>query len=454
LSSDNTDSLDNVLDEEQCSKYRLVRDSFLVGIAVGCIIVAYRYLSFRLGNEFVSLYKACDANWHLIPGVFIVLAALAWIVAKELKHESMISGSGIPVVKGTLHKHLAVKWGAVLFHKFVGGLICLAAGLSVGREGPSVQMGGCVGEGVAKTQKKSRSEVRYLISCGAAAGLSAAFSAPLAGVMFALEELHKNFSPLVLLSAMIASLSADFIAQQFFGLIPSLNLGEIHSLPLKYYWSLLLLGVSVGASGFVFNKGILLSQRLFRLVRLPLEIKILIPFLLTGVLGLFSPLLLGGGYDLIMSLKTTHFTFAILLGFTVVKFLFTFVCFGSGVPGGIFFPLLALGALIGNIIGIALVVCLGIPDTYMVNFIILAMAGHFAAIVKAPITAVILVTEMTGSLEHLLALCLVVVVAQLISDMLRTRPIYDELLDSMLAVRNESNTTRRNRFVEQLRYNK
>ena len=337
----------------------------------------------------------------------------------------MISGSGIPQVEGILTRNLKINWFSVLMYKFVGGLICLCAGLSVGREGPSVQMGACIGEGVSKNLKNLDNEEKYLITSGASAGLSAAFNAPLSGVMFALEEAHKNFSPLVLTSAMIASISADFVSKQFFGLIPSLDFRKVESLPLKNYWTLIILGIIIGISGVIFNKGILKTQSLFKKSKLSIEIKCIIPFVITGVVALIYPILLGGGHDLIMALKEQNFTVTVLFTFIIAKFLFTFICFGSGVPGGIFFPLLVLGALVGNLIG-------ALFNTYIINFIILAMAGHFASIVKAPITAIILISEMTGSLNHLLALGIVVIISLLTSDILKSSPIYESLLERIL----------------------
>ena len=164
-----------------------------------------------------------------------------------------------------------------------------------------------------------------------------------------------------------------------------------------------------------------------------MEVKCIIPFVITGIVGIIFPIVLGGGHDLIMELKDSNFTMMFLFTLIVVKFLFTFVCFGSGAPGGIFFPLLVLGALVGNFVGLVFAKYLGIPDMYIVNFIVLAMAGHFASIVKAPITAILLISEMTGSLNHLLSLAVVVIVSQLTSDILNSAPIYESLLSRILA---------------------
>ncbi len=427
------DRVDEMLRRLDNIKYRLILDSLLVGVLVGLVIVVHRTILSKMSPLFEVLYEKAKQDILLIPAVFGVLIALGFIVGKMVKKESMISGSGIPQVTGILHRNLKQNWFSVLFYKFIGGLICLGAGLSLGREGPSVQMGACVGEGVYEKGNKLDNEKKYLITSGASAGLSAAFNAPISGVMFSLEETHKNFSSLVLLSAMIASLTADFVSKNFFGLAPSLYFEKLENLPLKYYSGLILLGIIIGISGVIFNNGLLKTQDLYKKLNTSVEIKCIIPFIMTGVVGIIAPIALGGGHELIMALKDSEFTLLFLFTLIIIKFLFTFVCFGSGAPGGIFFPLLVLGALVGNFVGLVYIKYLGVPDIYLVNFIVLAMAGHFAAIVKAPITAILLISEMTGSLSHLLSLAVVVIVAQLVSDLLKSEPIYESLLGRILA---------------------
>ena len=414
-------------------KYKLIFDSLLVGIAVGLVIVIHRTILLTISPIFINFYEKANKNYFLIPIVFIILISLGFFVGTMVKKEPMISGSGIPQVEGILTRNLKQNWLNVLFYKFVGGLICLGAGLSLGREGPSVQMGACLGEGISNKMKKLDNENKYLITSGASAGLSAAFNAPISGVMFSLEEAHKNFSPLVLVSAMIASLTADFISKNFFGLTPSLYFPKVNLLPLKYYWVLIILGLIIGISGVIFSSGLLKTQDLYKKLNTPIEVNCIIPFVITGIIGMVFPIVLGGGHDLIMTLKENEFTLMFLFTLIVIKFLFTFICFGSGAPGGIFFPLLVLGALVGNFMGVIFAKYLGIPSMYIVNFIILAMAGHFASIVKAPITAILLISEMTGSLNHLLPLAIVVVVSQLTSDILNSSPIYESLLGRILA---------------------
>ena len=307
------EKVDIMLDRLRNLKYRLIVDSLLVGSMVGLVIVVHRIILSKLMPLFILFYKEASNNYLLIPVVFMVLIFLGFIVGKMVKKEPMISGSGIPQVEGILTRNLKQNWFSVLFYKFIGGLICLGAGLSVGREGPSVQMGACVGEGLSKKTNKLDNEKKYLITSGASAGLSAAFNAPISGVMFSLEETHKNFSPFVLVSAMIASLMADFVSKNFFGLTPSLYFTKLNSLPLKYYWTLIFIGIIIGISGVIFSKGLLKTQNLYKSLNISVEIKSIIPFVITGILGLTFPIVLGGGHDLIISLQDRQFTLLFLL---------------------------------------------------------------------------------------------------------------------------------------------
>lgn len=432
LKNSKDENVSNILKDNHGLKYKMIIHSLIIGLVSGAVIVLYRILGQYLLGHFVSIYDYAHGKPLIIVAVFAVLILMSMFVAFCVKQEPNISGSGIPQVKGIMTRRIQVNWFRVLIYKFFGGIMCLAAGLSVGREGPSVQMGAAIGEGISKKSNKMDYEHKYLITSGASAGLAAAFNAPLAGVMFALEEIHKNFSPIVLMSAMISALSADILSKFVLGINPALRFNMLSKMPIKYYWSLILLGVLVGLSSYIFNKGLLYTKHKYRDLKIKTEFKIMIPFICSGIIGMVFPVLIGGGHSLIMSLGTVHMSILMMFVALIIKYLFTFISFGSGVPGGIFFPLLALGALIGGICGTICIKYLGIPANFLVNFAILAMAGHFAAIVKAPITGIILIFEMTGSFEQLLPLSVVVFIAMLVSDMLGVRPVYDDLLDDIL----------------------
>jgi len=216
-------------------KLKIVSEGIIVGIISGLIVVLYRYVIEEMSHLIKNVYSLQVDKPAFIPVWFLILVLTSYIVGRLVKKDPMISGSGIPQVEGVLLRRLKMDWIKVIVGKFVGGVLALGAGLSLGREGPSVQIGAAVGQGFSRVFNRVKIEEKYLITSGASAGLAAAFNAPLAGVIFALEEVHKNFSPIVLLSAMSASLTADFVSKHFFGLHPVFNFAKLQGLPLKYY---------------------------------------------------------------------------------------------------------------------------------------------------------------------------------------------------------------------------
>lgn len=415
----------------------LIGEGLVVGGIAGLVIVLYRMFLEYAGKWLEMILAFCRQHPLRIAGWFVILVLLAWLVGRLLKYEPMISGSGIPQLEGEMTGKLNQRWWRVLPAKFLGGFLCLLGGLALGREGPSIQLGAMVGKGVSKGMERGVTEEKYLLTCGASAGLSAAFHAPLAGVMFSLEEVHKNFSVSVLVSVMTASLSADFMASAVMGADPVFQFQIIQTLPPEYYWMILLLGIVLGVLGAFYNWFTLKVQSLYRNARnLSVTKKLMIPFLCAGVLGFTMPEFLGSGHALLDYLTTEDVLMGTILFILIGRFLFSAVCFGSGAPGGIFFPLLVLGGFIGGAFATAGVQYMGLDIMYINNFVVLAMAGYFAAIVRAPLTGIILIFEMTGSLNQMLSLSIVSIVAYMVATLLRSRPIYESLLDRILEQQN------------------
>jgi len=350
-----------------------------------------------------------------------------------IRKEPLIKGSGIPQVEGFLLRKLDLNGYKVLIYKFVGGVLAIGSGLSLGREGPSIQIGAAVGKIFSGIFKRNKLEEKFLVTDGASAGLAAAFNAPLSGVMFSLEELHKNFSPIVMISALAASITADFVSKTFFGLKPIFDFTHIEAIPLNYYPLVIILGIILGAFGAFYNKALLKTQKYYkRKTLIPKRYKKFIPFILAGIFVYIFPQVLGGGHILIEEMVETDFTIKFLVLLLVVKFAYSMICYGSGAPGGIFLPLLVIGAITGDLYGEILSNYFGMPPGLIHNMIILAMAGNFAAIVRAPITGIVLICEMAGSLTHLLALATVSIVAYVVADMLKSHPIYESLLEGVV----------------------
>ena len=411
----------------------LITEGLCVGLIGGFIVLLYRVALTFAGNWLIKILSYIKGNPFRCAVWFLILMALAWIVGRLVKWEPMISGSGIPQVEGEVSGRLSQNWKRVLPAKFAGGFLCMLGGLSLGREGPSIQLGAMAGQGISRALGRGKREEKFLMTCGASAGLSAAFHAPLAGMMFAVEDIHKTFSIPILLPVMTASVTADYIASHILGLDPVFHFQITEYLPQNYYWLLILLGILVGVSGVFYNWGMLKAQELYRKIPFLKETgRLLIAFLTAGVLGLVMPSVLGSGSGLIVSLTKGEMVLGMVVLTLVVKFLFSAVSFGSGAPGGIFFPLLILGALLGAVFAMTGAEFFGLDPVYINNFVLLGMTGFFTAIVRAPLTGIILLFEMSGSISQMLSLSIVSVTAYIVATLMRSEPIYDSLLKRIL----------------------
>ncbi|WP_297636056.1 ClC family H(+)/Cl(-) exchange transporter [uncultured Clostridium sp.] len=415
------------------SKVRVVLESIIVGIGVGFLVSMYRLiLKYILGYTYLAYKFMGDHVFAIIIGL-IILAIVGVIVGLMVKDESMISGSGIPQIEGILTGYFkAPSPGKVIIYKFVGGVLAIGSGLSLGIEGPSIQLGASIGHIFGNVTKKLKIEKRFLISSGAGAGLAAAFNAPFAGVLFVLEEVHKKFTPMLFVSAIAASVSSDAVTWIFFGKQPILMAHVIPTLPFRYYGYLIVLGIVVGLGGALYNFCIVGTMGLYSKIKLPIQFRMIIPFVCAAGFGIFLPQVLGGGEGLIDSVLTGK----VLLGFAIIlliaKFIFSMISFASGTPGGILFPLLTLGALVGVIFGEVSIQFLGLDRMYLMNFILFAMAGMFSSIVRAPLTGMMLVCEMSGSFTQFGPIILVCGVSYLVAELLRSEPVYESLFKMRL----------------------
>ena len=438
----------DIFTDERHFRLRLFFEGILIGALTGIVISAFRWLLTASEDLRTLLYAYMRT---VSPVVFLlyfaVFGVIAWLLMRIVQKEPMCTGSGIPQIKGILIGKMHMNWASVLLYKFVGGVLAIGAGLSLGREGPSVQLGACVGAGVSRGRRRSRSEERFLMTAGSGAGLAAAFNAPLAGVIFCLEELAKSFSPLVLMATIAATVVSTAVTQAVFGGAPVFHIGELAVLPMHMYGLLLLLGVFIGVLGLGFNRMLLFSLDSYDRSPLGRWTKPLLPLLTAAVLGFFLPQILGGGNRLVDLLVSADYGVWFLLLLFAGKFFFTMLCFGSGVPGGIFLPMLVLGALGGAIFS-KLALLLGILDpAYAVHLVVFGMAAYFSAVVKSPVTGSILIMEMTGSFQHILALICVSMAAYLVTDMAGGQPVYDELLQRSLRLRERIRTRLHRRRV-------
>lgn len=415
-------------------RYRLILQGILVGLIAGLVTVAYRFALTYSEKICRFVFGWAQSPWQIVV-LFAGLLALGVCVGLLTKKEPMIKGSGIPQVEGQLTGYFELPWWKILYKKFLGGCLAILGGLSLGREGPSILLGANCGQGISQTFHRNRTEEKYLITCGACAGLAAAFNASLAGVLFALEEVHKNFNPKVLLSAMSSAVTADVVSKLFVGMHSTFSAAPVQVMPISYYLSLLAFGALLGLFGAFYNRILLFSQTLYGKIHWSEPVKMMIPFAFAGLFGLTLPQVLGGGHSMIEALLHGEYALGLVAVLLAAKFVFSMISYGSGAPGGIFFPLLVLGALGGALFGRLAILCGVVPETYAVNFMLLGMAGMFTAIVRAPLTGIILIVEMSGSLTQLLSLSVVCLCAYIAADLCHSAPIYESLLDRIKPAR-------------------
>ncbi|MBE0697248.1 MAG: H(+)/Cl(-) exchange transporter ClcA, partial [Anaerolineaceae bacterium] len=365
----------------------------------------------------------------IFPVLFSIFGAVTSLaLVRHFAPET--SGSGIPHLKGVLHRFRTMRWTRILPTKFIAGTLALSGGLGLGREGPIVQMGGAVGDAIANRLKASPGERRTLIAAGAGAGLAAAFNAPLSGLTFVLEEVQRDFHPMVFAAAFIAAVIADIVARLLSGsspifLIPSYPTPPIASLPF-----FALLGCIAAPLGVLFNRGLISALDFFaRFKGKSVLVAVAVVGAIIGMISWYSPSAVGGGHQLAEIVLAGKLSLVAIPMWFVLRFLLTTISYGTGTAGGIFAPLLVLGALVG--LGIGLIAHQLVPSAVPepAVFAVVGMGAYFTAIVRAPLTGILLIVEMTGNYEQMLPLLVSCFCAYIVAEWMKNMPIYEALLE-------------------------
>lgn len=414
---------------------RLIIEGILIGLASGFIVSLYRFALTNSENIFFSILSFIKEDLLLTILWFVILVVMGIITGILMKWEPISKGSGIPQVIGEVKGYYDTNWWKVLITKFIGGTIALLVGLPLGREGPSVQLGAMAAKGVSKNLNNSKTCENRSIICGSGAGIAATFNAPISGVLFTIETISKSFDKTIIFVGLIAVIIADLIAKAFFGQSPIFKFSAIN-IPLNYYWILIVLGAIMGFAGYVYNTGLMTSSNLWDKINIPLELKFAITFIITGIIGLFIPDAMGGGHQMMYLLEVSMPPLSILITLLIVKYLLLAFCFGSGTPGGIFYPVLVIGAYIGAIFSVIVVPFFGLNPLITYQLILIAMAAMLASSVRTPITAVVLVSEMSGISTALVGLVIVTLLAYTIPTLLGNDGIYDSILNKLIANNN------------------
>jgi chloride channel protein, CIC family len=418
---------------------RLFPLAALVGLCAGIIAILFRgalALADSLRNTLLERAQEQPFWGWVFPVLFAAAgSALALFLVRRFAPET--KGSGIPHLEAVLQRLRELDWTRVLPVKFLGGILAMGSGLALGREGPTVQMGGAVGDALARGFKVSPRERFTLIAAGAGSGLAAAFNAPLSGLVFVLEEVQRDFHPIVFGTAFLAAAVADVVARVGVDPFPVFSVTRYPTPPLEALPAFAVLGMVAGLLGVLFNRTLVASLDAYGRMKNK-YLAVAVTGALIGLIGWFSPIAIGNGHVLAeMALRDGILLAAIPLWF-LIRFVLTISSYGTGVPGGIFAPLLVLGALIGLAVGkitqIIAPAAVPVPGV----FAVVGMAAYFTAIVRAPLTGVVLIIEMTGNYEQMLPLLISCFFAYAVTEALKDLPIYEVLLERDLLHEGES----------------
>jgi CIC family chloride channel protein len=370
----------------------------------------------------------------LIP---VIAAAICVAVARFLvRLEPLASGSGVQHVEAVMRGEAKPAPRGVVPVKFVGGVLAIGAGMVLGREGPTVQMGSVIGSSFGNWLRLREEDIRSLQAATAGAGLAVAFNAPLGGAIFVFEEVAHAFRTRLALMTLMACGTAMAVAQLILG-----DPLEFHVTPpgVPGLWMILPyigLGLLLGALSVAYNLLVVKGLDLFNYyTRLPVEVRAGLIGALIGAVGWMEPRLIGGGDDLNQQVLTSGLSLTSLAILVAIRWFLGPVSYSAGTPGGLFAPLLVVGALFGALYAGILQIWLPAPGLDPTAFAIVGMAAFFVGVVRAPFTGIVLVVEMTATTSLFVPLLMASFGAMVAATLLRGEPIYDTLRSRML--RNE-----------------
>jgi CIC family chloride channel protein len=406
----------------------------VVGGATGLVCAL-----FRLCLQQADRWRDLAIHWahgQAFVGFLLVVSAgaacalAAWLVRRFAPHAT---GSGIPHVELVLREEVPPAPVVLLPVKFVGGLLAIGSGLALGREGPSVQMGSTLANVIARATRRPWADCRVLMAAGAGAGLATAFNAPIAGAIFVLEELVQRFEHRIALAALAASATAIATARAILGNQLDFTVVPIDPVPTLGQPLFLALGLIVGLLAVAYNRSLLAALAAFeRLPALSPEMRAALVGAAVASVAWFAPALVGGGDVLTQNALNGAVSLVWLPLIFLLRLVMGHASYATGTPGGLFAPLLVLGAQAGLLFGAGCAVLfpgLAIPAP---AFAVVGMAALFTGIVRAPLTGIVLVTEMTAAFSLLLPMLAACFAAMLIATLLRDVPIYEALREGTL----------------------
>jgi len=417
----------------------------LCGAVTGAVIFFFKLLASKLAEYSHSLYTLAVASpltvLLLLLGV-LFLAALMILLHRFIPE---VKGGGIPRSEGILRGRLSAKPLRTFLGTFLGSMISFFTGLPLGSEGPAVLIGTSVGQLTGDVSGRKYAWNRYVMTGGASAGFAAALGTPLSGLFFALEEIHKRFTPMLVIATSVSVLSATFVNESLSSLfhISSrlFHMEDLAAFKLADTGYLLLFGVIIALAVCVFDASISLFHKLTEKIKHHVRpwVKIVFLFLLSGVLGLFFAEGIYSGHDTVHEAMLSSSPTLFLVLILAVRFLMMLLVTDSGVTGGIFIPTLAIGALVSALSG-KLLLTLGMPEENFSVLVLLGMCAFIGGTLRAPLTASVFFLELSGQFSTAFYAIVVIFIVNLITELLGQKSFYDSVLEDIEETQNKGKT--------------
>ena len=409
----------------------LLLGAAVVGALTGLVGIAFLLLLQR-GDALREILTSALHTWPpffgwLALSVIVAGAAslAAWMV---VRFAPTAQGSGVPYVEKILRGNGQPRHAWVLPVKFVGGWLALSAGLVLGREGPLVQMGAVIGEKVGRRFTGLQGAWKSLMAAGAGAGLASAFNAPVGGTIFILEEVFRKITPQTFILAATAASVSVFLQRAVFHMPQDYAVPVIPEAPAQAAWLFFLFGLLIGILGVAYNRLLLALLALgSRLDKIPVPLRAAVIGFCIGSVAWFAPKWVGGGDDITQSILANRSEIWLLLGVASLRFFIGPLSYSAGTPGGLFAPVIALGAIVGAASGALNHALLPALAPSPLAFAVAGMAAFFTATIRAPLTGIVICLEMTGCYSLFFPMLATCLGAYLIPTLLKDLPIYDAL---------------------------
>jgi H+/Cl- antiporter ClcA len=407
------------------------------GFFTAVVVVLYKFCGQKAVELMDSGYHALTQHLYLLPVVLVVLFGVSALLAFCYKKVPNINGGGIPTAIGILRGRISFKWFRSLIGTFTASLLSFLLGIPLGTEGPSVLMGAAVGRGIMLPFKNHKAWDRYTMTGGACGGFAVATGAPVAGIMFAVEEAHQRFSPMIFMVSGV-SVAVAFVTTEVLGpllgvdprLFPKM---ELYDLGIRELWIAAVVGVAFGLFAVVFLKFYRIISKLVsgKLSKVPHSVRIFLVCALTLIAGLLSLEFVSTGHHLMFEVMEGGFGILVLCSILIARSGLTVLANTNGITGGIFIPIMAIGAVFAALVA-KCALWLGLGEEYYLVMIVIGIAACIGSMMKMPLTAIIFSVEALSCYGNIIHVVVAVALGYAITEIFAAKSINDIVLENRL----------------------